>query len=175
MRTKMILASAALLALCAAAAFSQKKTTVFSSSYSSLNYKSCKVLRGGDGQDDAKLCPGPGGYQVRVYSSATTSHVNAELKGTDESFPIATLDLAFNDNNSKLEWRLANGKPFAVIMRVPTYAERTDGEAGLGKVTGQELVVIGLRSQESLSTSIDAKTPNANVKARALADAGYKQ
>lgn len=175
MRSINILALGFVMAVSSTAAFSQAKPVKFTSTYSSLNYKNCKILRGGEGQDDAKICPGPGGYQVRVYSSATTSHINAELKGSDESFPIATLDLGFNDNSSKLEWRLANGKPFAVIMRIPTYAERTDGEAGMGKVTGQELVVVGLRSQESLTTSIDARTPNANVKARALADAGYKR
>lgn len=155
-----------------AAAVSAQKKPKFTSTYSSLG-AGCKVLKGGEGQDDAKICQGPGGYQVRVYSSADATFINAEKKGTDESSPIVNVGLDFNESKVKLEWRLANGKPFAVIIRVPTYDGRTDEKPGMGKVIGEELFVSGIGEWEFISETIDAKKPNANAKARAAADKAY--
>ena len=156
--------------LAASFAFGQAK---FSSVYMSLG-TGCKVLRGKNGTDDAKLCAGPGGYQVRVFSTATTTEIVAERKGGDDTYHVATVSLAFNESKSKLEWRLADGRPFAAILRVPTYADN-NGEGGVGKVTGEQLVVVGLRGHEDLSTSVDAKSPDANTKAREAADKGYSK
>ncbi len=161
----------AISALCVSA----QKTTKFTSTYTDLGGKACKFYPGGDGQDGLTLCKGPGGYRVRIYSSAMMTHVVAELKGSDDSFSLANVSLAFDQSKSKLEWRHANGKPFAAILRVPKYADRTDGEAGVGKVIGIQLVVIGLKDHETLNTSVDANTKNVNVKAREAADAGYKK
>ena len=147
--------------------------TKFTSVYTSLS-KGCKVLKGGDGQDDAALCKGAGNYQVRVYYSAASSHFNAEVKGTDDSVMLATLSVGFDESKTTLEWRLANGKPFAVIMRVPVYADPVGDEQYYGKVIGQELVVVGLVGfEQTVSGEVDAKTPNANVKAREIADKAY--
>lgn len=172
MKTTKLIAIVVLIFTFAAAAIAQKKP-VFTSTYTSMG-TGCKILRGGDGQDDAKLCQGPGGYQVRIYSSASMAHINAEKKGTDESYPIVNVGLDFNESKAKLEWRLANGKPFAVIIRVPKYDGRTDEEPGVGKVIGEELFVSGIGDYEFISESIDAKKPNANAKARVAADRGYK-
>ncbi len=135
----------------------------------------CKTLKGGDGQDDASVCKGPGGYQVRIYSSAMTTEIVAELKGKDSDFPIATVALDFNQSRSKVEWRLANGKPFAVIIRVPKYADKPDGEAGLGKKTGEEFAIAGLYEYDSFTAEIDAKAKNAEVLARREADKIYSK
>lgn len=168
--TKLI--TIAVLIFAFAAAVSAQKKPVFTSAYTSLG-TGCKVLKGGDGQDDAKLCPGVGGYQIRIYSSATMTHLNAEKKGSDESTPLVNVGLDWNESKVKLEWRLANGKPFAVIIRVPKYADR-DGES-VGKKFGEELFISGLADHEFLSESVDVKTRNANVKARAVADKAYTQ
>ncbi len=161
-----------LLTFALALAASAQRKPKFTSTYTSLGV-GCKVLKGGDGQDDAKLCKGPGGYQVRVYASAEATFINAEKKGTDESSPIVNVGLDFNESKVKLEWRLANGKPFAVIIRVPIYDGRTDDKPGMGKVIGEELSVSGIGQYEFISESIDVKTRNANIKARAAADKGY--
>lgn len=150
----------------------QKSVPRFTSTYTSLG-AGCKTLRGGGGQDDAFICKGPGGYQIRVYSSAMTTEIVAELKGANDNFHIATVSLAFNQTRSTVEWRLANGKPFAAILRVPKYAERKDGEAGLGKVVGSQMVVTGLSGFDNLKTSIDAKRAGANSLAREAADSEY--
>jgi hypothetical protein len=162
----------ACLVVMSAIGVSAQKTT-FTSTYTSLGGATCKFSRGGEGQDGFSLCKGPGGYQVRVYSSATMTHIVAELKGADDTFQLANVSLGFNQSKSKVEWRLANGKPFAAILRVPTYADPPDGAGGVGKKTGEELVVVGLKGHEGISTKIDAKTANANVKARENADSGY--
>jgi hypothetical protein len=155
-------------------AFAQQKTsTKFTSVYTNLN-KDCKILRGKNGTDDASVCKGGPGYQVRLYYSAASSHINAELKGTDESVSLATLSVGFDESKTTLEWRLANGKPFAVILRVPEYSEETAPGEYFGKVIGQKLMVVGLSDYNKSNSSIDAKIPDANAKAREIADAGYK-
>jgi hypothetical protein len=147
--------------------------TKFTSVYTSLS-KGCKTLKGGEGQDDAYICRGAGKYQVRVYYSAASSHINAELKGTDESVPLATLSIGFDESKTTLEWRLADGKPFAVIMRQPVYSETVNEGEYYGKVIGQKLVITGLVGfTETITGEVDAKTPNANVKARKIADDAY--
>lgn len=171
MRIRSILLSAVAIGVFSLGLSAQKKTT-FTSTYTNLG-TGCKTLKGGDGQDDASLCNGPGGYQVRIYSSAMMVHINAEKKGTDETYPIVNVGLEFNQREVRLEWRHANGKPFAVIIRVPKYDGRTDEQFGQGKIIGEELIVSGIGDYEFINASIDVKTPKANAKARAAADKGY--
>jgi hypothetical protein len=156
-------------------AAAQKGAVKFTSGYTNLN-KNCRTLRGGDGQDDAYLCTGMGGYKIRIYSSASATHMVVEKAEPDVTIPIATVALSFNHAKSTVEWRMANGKPFALIMRVPTYGEPAEDAMGiLGDVTGEELVVVGLAGyEETVSGSVNAKQANANVKARELADNAYK-
>jgi len=81
--------------------------------------------------------------------------------------------LIFDQTKIKAEWRTANGKPFAVIMRVAKYGETDDENLYIGKKIGEELIVQGLKGFEDIDFKVDAKTPNANVKARKLADDAY--
>jgi hypothetical protein len=164
------MASLAAIVLALAVLSLAQKPVKFTSAYSSLS-KGCKTLHGRSGTDDAYLCNGVGGYKVRVYFSAATMQINAE-RG-DENTPLATLDVAFDDSRTTLEWRLANGKPFAVIMRVPVYGDPAPGEY-FGKVTRHQLKITGLAGQE-IDQTVDAATPNANQKAREAADKAYKR
>lgn len=152
----------------AAATYAQKPVR-FTSAYTRLD-GGCKTLRGSGGTDDAFLCKGIGGYKVRVYFSAATMQINAE-RG-EENSPLATLDVGFDQSRMTVEWRLANGKPFAVIMRVPIYADPKPGEY-FGPVVGQQLKVIGLGPLE-INETVDAATANANRKARNAADKAYR-
>lgn len=151
---------------------SAQKTTKFTSVYTNLDGKTCRFYDGKDGQDGLTLCKGPGKYQVRIYSSATMTHIVAELKGTDDSYSLASVSLDFNQSKSNVEWRLANGLPFAAIFRAPTYGEPNEF-GGPGKKTGEQLVVVGLKGHDDIEATIDAKTPNANVKAREAADSKF--
>lgn len=145
----------------------------FTSSYSSL-IAGCNVTEGQDGQDAVKLCNGFGGYKLRVYSSAASTHIVAEKPKTDISISVANVSLAHNETKSAVEWRMADGKPFAVIIRLPEYGEPV-GDEQRGKVIGESLVVVGLSGYETkVSGEVDAKQKGANAKAREIADAAYK-
>ncbi len=171
MKLRIFLFASLAIAIFAVSISAQVKTPKFTSVYTSLK-TSCKSYDGSNGSDGYSICKGPGGYQVRIYYSAAATQIVAEQKGKDGNFPISMANLDFKWEKSKLEWRLANGKPFALIMRIPKYADPADGEY-FGKVTGQELVVTGLLGFESLKTSINAKTTGANALAREAADAEY--
>ena len=85
----------------------------------------------------------------------------------------------FTRNFGKVEWRLANGKPFAVITRFTIFTP-DEMEAGKDLTNDyskfpQILVVKGLTGFEQIDFEIDAKTNDANKKARDLADANYRK
>jgi len=119
------------------------------------------------GSDIPTRCKGYGGYDVYIYYSACASIFTLD-KG-DESISLGMQ--AVNWTQKTVEWRLANGKPFAVIMRVYDYAG-DDLCTSDGKITGSSLIVKGLEGYE-IDETVDAKTPNANVQARQLADKAY--
>ena len=168
---KNIFTVTALIFACAIIGLSQAKPK-FSSAYSNFT-TSCKNFDGSNGSDGYSICRGPGGYRIRVYYSAASSHYNAELAKDDNgNFPIAMLAIGFDDRKTRVEWRLANGKPFAVIMRTPTYADPQKEGEYYGPVNGSRLVIVGLKGIE-LDEEINTKEPNANAKARELADAAY--
>ncbi len=154
--------------------YAQKKPLLISSAYSNLN-KDCKTIGGGDGQDEASDCRGIGGYRIYISPSAASLSISVEPKDRKTSIPIATQSFDFDQRKAKVEWRLAAGKPFAVIMRAAKYADPDDEHPYIGKKIGEELIVRGLKGFESMSFEIDAKTPNANAKAREEADKAYSE
>src|SRR5712692_181465 len=122
-----------------------------------------------NGSDLPTVCKGFGGYVVDISYSACASNIAVEKGETRISLAMQTL----NYTQKAVEWRLANGKPFAVIMRVYEYGGgdlcTTDG-----KVTSESLVVKGLKGFEHIDEEVKVKgTPNPNAKARELADKGY--
>ena len=121
------------------------------------------------GTDIPSRCRGFGGYVVDISYSACASNITVEKGETRIGLAMQTL----NYTQKTVEWRLANGKPFAVIMRVYEYGGNdlctTDG-----KVTGESLIVKGLKGFEHIVEEVKVKgTPNPNAKARELADKGY--
>ena len=120
------------------------------------------------GSDIPTRCKGLAGYDVYVYYSACTSEFSLE-KG-EQRISLATQAVSWKQK--VVEWRLANEKPFAIIMRAYDYAGNELCATG-GRVTNESLIVKGLKGYEHIDGKIDAKTTDANVKARELADAGY--
>jgi len=119
------------------------------------------------GSDIPSKCKGLGGYDVNISYSACASSFSLTRGEENISLGMQTV----NWKQKTVEWRLANGKPFAVIMRVYDYGDDLCNSGG--KVKGESLTVQGLKGFEHIEGSVDAKTPNANAKARELADAGY--
>jgi hypothetical protein len=176
--TRTTLVITAILLCLTTAVFGQKKAaahkTVFTSSYTDLGH-GCREIPGENGSDGASICRGPGRYQVRVYYSAATTQINAEIRGKDDNFPLATLSLNFDQSKARVEWRMADGKPFAAILRVPTYDKPASDDEFFGKVIGEVLIVKGLKGFGNIDASINAKRPNANAEARAVADKAYAE
>ncbi|HVE55276.1 MAG TPA: hypothetical protein VNB22_00505 [Pyrinomonadaceae bacterium] len=149
----------------------------FSSRYTNLK-RDCKSEPGDEnGTDGSSECRGVGGYQIFIWYSAAAEMIAAERSdNTAESFLLDTHDIFSDYSKFKIEWRMANGKPFAVIMRVFKYGDEKKNEYDYwGKKIGEELKVIGLKGFENINFTVDAKTPDANVKARELADNGFLQ
>jgi hypothetical protein len=151
--------------------------TAFSSRYTALTKCGSGLTKQEEreaeehGSDIPTRCKGYGGYDIYVSYSACTSEFSAE-KG-EESFHFATQSVDWKQKT--VEWRIAKGKPFAVIMRVYEYAGDAACAIG-GKITGEFLVVKGLKGYEHIDEKVAVKgTPNPNMKARELADKGYAQ
>jgi hypothetical protein len=121
-----------------------------------------------NGSDIPSKCRGLTGYVVDISYSACAS--NFSLVKGEEEIPLGMQSVGWKQKT--VEWRLANGKPFAVIMRVYQYAGNDQCPTG-GKITGESLVLTGLKGFE-IHETVDVKsTPNANLKARELADKAY--
>ncbi len=149
----------------------------FSSVYTDLKAQ-CRPIAQGEAQgDDTPLrCDGYGGYEVRIDFSAASSHLRVQLADgeSEDAITLAEQPLSY-DAKRKIEWRLADGKPFAVIFRVdkpkdgldPTEMWRPENKAG------ESLRVKGLEGYGQIDFEVDARTPNANLKAREMADNAY--
>ena len=124
-----------------------------------------------NGSDIPTRCKGYGGYDVYIYYSACSSIFSLEKGEENISLGMQAVDW----KQKTVEWRLANGKPFAVIMRVYEYSGNNECATG-GKITGESLIVKGLKGYEHIGEEVKVKaTPNPNVKAREIADKGYAQ
>lgn len=137
-----------------------------------------KLQRGEEPPDDVPLrCRGYGGYEVRIDFSATSSSLRIDRAGRpkEDSIPLAVQPL-FYDREHRIEWRLANGKPFAVILRVVKSRSDTPEEMWRPEnKSGEALIVKGVAGFEHINLEVDAQTPGANLKARQMADAAYSR
>ena len=121
------------------------------------------------GSDIPIRCKGFGGYDIDISYSACSSNISVEKGEENTSLAMQSIDW----KPKTMEWRLAGGRPFAVILRVNEYAGNDQCATG-GKVTGEFLVVKGLKGYEHIDERVDVKkTPNPNLKAREIADKGY--
>ena len=150
--------------------------TVFSSGYTDLTKCGSGLTKKEEkeaeeqGSDIPTRCKGYGGYAVDISYSACAS--NIALERGAESIHLAMQAVGWKQKT--VEWRLANGKPFAVIMRVYQYGG-TDLCATDGKITGESLLVKGLKGYGHIDAEVNVKgTPDPNVKAREIADKGYR-
>lgn len=165
-------------------ALAQKKgkaaKTQFTSVYTDMK-RECRTLpepkREEMGGDPAGACKGYGGYRIFISYSAAAASLYADLPKTEDlEIPLGTDYFGYGDRGEKIEWRMANGKPFAVILRLGKYKESDDGNPFNQKdKIGETLVVKGLKGFEQIDFEIDARQASANEKARALADENFKK
>lgn len=158
---------------------SRTSTTQFSSVYTNLS-KQCKSAfkSVGEGQDMPLKCKGYGGYEIRIDYSAMSANLRVQPVKGEAVVNLMAQPLSYYDKKN-VEWRQADGKPFAVIVRVNRYKDESgnidaDTFSEQNK-TGESLLIRGLKGYEYVDGAVDAKTPDANAKAREMADAQYKK
>ncbi len=153
---------------------------MFSSVYTNLNTQ-CNADGPNDpnGGDTPLTCAGPSGYVVHIGYSACDALLEAGRGRQARVFLAQTEGNYDRQKGRRLEWRLASGVPFAVILRLNTYKDspnRTEPCVYTERYkTGSVLKVVGLGSFGFVAGQVNAAQPNANTKARAFADAAFSR
>jgi hypothetical protein len=125
--------------------------------------KRCKAIAISEEEGEQTLrCPAKRGFLVEVGFSAWATHV--ELTGPSTS-------VRFDGTiGAQIEWRLADGKPFAVIVRVN---EQEPDDDGLPDPKATRLVVRGVNGWK-IEGEVAAGAKDAVKAAQDLADTAYR-
>lgn len=127
------------------------------------------------------ICKAVGQYRARVTPAGAYEETleivdfSGETAVTIGNFPYGTS----TRKGRMLEWRMANGQPFAVIFRSSVFdterAERDGENPNLAKYKiGERLLVIGLPGHGQIDFEVDAAKKNANAEAQRLADSNFQ-
>ncbi|HNY31158.1 MAG TPA: hypothetical protein PKO15_09755 [Fibrobacteria bacterium] len=121
------------------------------------------------GSDIPQDCKGPGGYRIyESYSLFSSVRGVVDGKGGPTVASLHPEDCPIASYGRMVEWRLRGNTPFAVIQRVSCRDQKEDG-SGAGRKLGEWLVVQELQGAKR-KQQVDATKPNANAKAREIAD-----
>ncbi|MEQ1514107.1 MAG: hypothetical protein ABL934_15675 [Lysobacteraceae bacterium] len=136
---------------------------VFASEYTDLA-KDCRQAFADteleEGQDNALRCKGNGEYGLFIYFSAEDAMLTVENARGETVFdtPLTLSDYG----HGKVEWRLADGRAYAIIVRIKP------------KGVPETLEIRGVDRNRAIRGSIPAAgRRNANALARAEADKAY--
>lgn len=158
-----------------------KRAVKFTSVYTDLN-KECRSAMTKEeekqaekyGQDIPLVCKGYGGYEISLGSHGAMSYLIVQRKGAKEDEKAPVQEMLFIGDpiyTRKVEWRLADGIPFAVIFRRDIHDDTSDPSEK--KKIGEVLRVVGLKD-ERINFDIDVKkVANPNEEARRMADNAY--
>jgi hypothetical protein len=149
-----------LIALSAGApAFAQR----IASAYTMLALRRCRTLEMvAEGESVRLRCPGLAGIPLFVNEGDGRSEIDAGRDdGQWESLP------GFNSLGDRIEWRLSGGRPFAIIYRL-RLAAAEGAQAGSALIV--EAIGHGAGSPGCRLGVVDGALPDANARARALAD-----
>lgn len=129
--------------------------------YTSLKLETCETIEASE-QGAVFRCRGFDKMSVRVAEGDLRMFVSYGPDAAEQTAASETLP-AFNTIGETLEWRLANGEPFATILRF-----RWDSDGAKGST----LVVTKLGKTDACHVAHVMATgnPNANVLAREIAD-----
>jgi len=146
----------------------------FSSRYSDLE-KDCKLESTAPDPtagDTPLHCSDVGNYEVSIYFSATRECLSLIRKGPPlDKYETVMPGICDKAVRRKLEWRMVNGKPFAIIFRQRQWRTNTNGNEDQ---VGEKLLVKGLAGFQQLDEAVDTmKDPQANETARRKADDFY--
>jgi hypothetical protein len=118
-----------------------------------------------EGQDNSLICRGYDGFILQIDALAMYNALHVTKKNS--GFSLSQTPILSDYRKGVVEWRMANMKPFAIIVRSLDMDKN-------GDAISERLVVIGLKGFEFISDSVKAKgNPRANEQARSLADTAY--
>ncbi len=153
----------------------------FSSVYTKLNFKSCKPISKPESEEDEipLICKGYKNYKIFVSEHGVMPpiYIGREISTNMEAWDASTLPWFIPDQTTGgtqiIEWRLADGEPFACIVRTRFNKQIINPDE---KGEANELVVKNLKGFAPISVSIDTqKNKRANQEARRAADKGYRK
>jgi len=134
--------------------------------YTTLDQKHCKSLKLDPNEHEVDykgLCTGAGGYKLRV-ANFDLHHVLDLITPAGKSFNVGIDSASYNFLGTRAEWRMKNGKPFALIVRYNLIGPMTD------KVSESILVVSKIsRSSACVIDQVEGSKTQ-NTQARKLAD-----
>ena len=144
------------------------KPPLFTSAYTNLE-TDCRPAvaqsEAGEGQDVPLQCKRIGGYSVKISFTAEAAYIAVEEGAFYLDLGEDRFGLVSPKSGRKIEWRLANRRPFAVIFRTYDYS---------GGAPVEILVVKGLKGFSHINTVVNPrKAPDANAAAHQRADEGY--
>ncbi len=140
------------------------------SAYTDFDLKKCVRVSaetsGEDGESSGVFeCPGYGDYVVTFAEGDLRSFVSFGTESGDHCSFRQTFG-GFNSVGNKIEWRLKDSKPFAVIQRWTVSYDSEDANK-----TRSWLVVTKIEADESCHMAyVEGALPGANEKARIIAD-----
>lgn len=151
----------------------------FSSVYTQLDDTTCSAVKNVIDKDEAPLiCHGYGDYMIFVEEHGVFPrfYIGREISEKLDDWSASDFP-SFAQNstgwNMVIEWRLADGEPFACIVRSKIDRSLINpDEKGLT----DKFVVKNLKGFGPIEITIDASdTKNANIAARNAADSGFRK
>jgi len=143
-----------------------------SSLYTSTAEKNCRVK---DAPPDGSIsiCPGKGGLIVVLTEADArqTVSIGRNPQAADNEPAASQSFRPFNSTTNTVEWRIANGKPFAIIQR--WHISDNEEQDKHGRPVGRNLMVVTRLPPGPVChvAYIDARAnPNPNELARKVAD-----
>jgi hypothetical protein len=140
----------------------------------------CKAETKVEADEVPFICKAVGGFRLRIIpAGAQAEMLEIVDKGGETVASLGTVGYGYTSSKRMLEWRMANGKPFAVIFRVNTYDEKKATDAGDNPYlpqykTGEKLLVRGLTGYSQIEFEVEGKDKTANAKAQKLADENFQ-
>jgi hypothetical protein len=153
----------------------QSNAETIGSSYTSTAPKDCRVRSAGNGVDDStiRVCPGKDGLVVVISEDdlRETVSVGRNRLGASKEPAAQTWFGPFNSTTNTIEWRAANGRPYAIIQRWHI-ADNADQDKDGRPIAKPMLAVTRLSPGPVCHVAyIDVQAnPNANELARKAAD-----
>jgi hypothetical protein len=140
----------------------------YASAYTAFDLEACRVT--GESSEGASVdyaCPGRAGVPIFVHLGDGRLDIDAGVDGEE----FTTIG-SFNELGERLEWRMKDGAPFAVIFRYRDVAPQSEGRTVIG------IEKIGREGAPGCRVAqIAGETPDANSVAREIADtraAGFR-